>query len=313
MEKQQLITELTNFFSNDVSVDLYFVFKSNGYHIQYKADPDDDLREELIEEFSEELKRYSDLDNPYPLTNIYDDNENEEYHLYFDDLSNNRVAKEVFEFDKANALPYTKEIGELSKIWGFLIELYDGNKTISVYKRNQPTNSITTKKYINFFTGTDNKFKLLNQNAIYISKSIDLFKIDSTLFINSKTVYEFQFGFIAELQNKAEESYLELTTNEGFDFADELANKIIKLQKGELKKLTNAVKNNPILQTKNFNAIIRQSKAYANHKFEKDDNGNIKIHSQKELKILISILNRDYNVNDATKEKFLTKNKKLLK
>jgi hypothetical protein len=313
MEKQQLITELTNFFSNDVSVDLYFVFKSNGYHIQYKADPDDDLREELIEEFSEELKRYSDLDNPYPLTNIYDDNENEEYHLYFDDLDNNRVAKEVFEFDKANALPYTKEIGELSKIWGFLIELSDGNKTITVYKRNQPTNSITTKKYINFFTGTDNKFKLLNQNAIYISKSIDLFKINSTLFINSKTVYEFQFGFIAELQNKAEESYLELTTNEGFDFADELANKIIKLQKGELKKLTNAVKNNPILQTKNFNAIIRQSKAYANHKFEKDENGNIKIHSQKELKILISILNRDYNVNDATKEKFLTKNKKLLK
>jgi hypothetical protein len=104
-----------------------------------------------------------------------------------------------------------------------------------------------------------------------------------------------------------------LTTNDGFDFADDLTNKIVKLQKSELKKLTNAVKNNPILISKNYTAIIRQGKAYANHKFEKDDFGNIKIHTQKELKILISILNRDYNMNDATKEKFLTKNKKLLK
>lgn len=313
MEKKQLVNELSSFLENDISVDLYFVFKTEGMHVQYKADPDENLRDELVEGYTGELKKYSTTENKYPLTSIYDDNENEDYHLYFDDINNNRVAKEVFEFDRANALPYTKSIGDLSKIYGFLIELYDGNKTISIYKRNQPTNAINPKKVINFFAGTGNKFQLLDQNAVYITKTIDLFKIEDTVFINSKGVYESQFGFIAELQNRAENSYYELVSTEGFYFAEDLSCSIVKLQKGEMKKLTNAVKNNPILRNKNFTAIVHQSKNYANHKLELDDNGNIKITTQKELKILISILNRDFNMNDATKEKFLTKNKKLLK
>ena len=312
MEKLQLQNFINDFIAKDLSVDLYLLFKNGGFHIPYLVNPAEDLRNELIKEFSLELKKFGDPENPFPLTDIYDDNEHEEYHLFYDAIANNGIAEDIFNFDRANCLPYTKEIGPLSKIHGFIIELSDGNETITIYKRNQPTNAINPDRVINFFTGVDNTFKLLDQNAIYMSKSMDVFKINEILFINSRGVYETHFGFVAELRTKAEKSFFELIADEGFSFEEDLTNKISKLSKNELKKLANSTKNNPILLKKNYVAIIRQAKKYEKHDFEKDGNGCIKISSQKELKILISILNRDYNLNDATREKFLTKNKKLL-
>jgi hypothetical protein len=313
MDKINLQEFINNFIAKDLSVDLFFVFKNGGFYVPYLVAPSDDLREELIDEFVKELEKFGDPENLYPLTDIYDDNEHEDYHLFYDALANNEIANDIFLFDRANCLPYTKEVGQLSKIHGFIIELSDGVESIEIYKRNQPTNAINPDRVINFFTGADNTFKLLDQNAIYMSKSMDVFKIKDILFINSRNVYESHFGFIAELQTKAETSYFELIADDGFSFEDNLSSKISKLSKNDLKKLANSTKNNPILLKKNYGAIIRQARKYEKHDFETDSDGCIKITTQKELKILISILNRDYNLNDATKERFLTKNKKLLR
>lgn len=313
MEKAKLQAFVNDFIAKDLSVDLYFVFKNGGYYVPYLVAPAEDLREELIEVFTKELAKFGDDENLYPLTDIYDDNEHEDYHLFYDALANNEIARDIFGFDRANCIAYTKEVGQLSKIYGFIIELSDGEEVITIYKRNQPTNAINPDRVINFFTGMDNTFKLLDQNAIYMSKSMDVFKINELLFINSRNVYESHFGFAAELQTKAETSYYELIADDGFSFDENLSNKLTKLSKYELKKLANSTKNNPILIKKNYSAIIRQAKKYEKHDFETDQDGCIKINTQKELKILISILNRDYNLNDATKERFLTKNKKLLR
>jgi hypothetical protein len=313
MTKQQLIDYLNNFLKENLTVDIYFIFKNGGFYIPYKVDPADDLRDEFIEEFSKELSRYSEVSNEYPLTDVYDDNEHEDYHLFYDNISNNEIAKEIFIFDHALVEPYSKSIGPLSKIHGFIIELYNGENIISIYKRNQPTNAINPDRVINFFTGSDDKFKLLDQNAIYMTKSIDLFKINDLLFINSRNVYELHFGFIAELQKKAESSYMELLSDNGFDFSEKLLKGLPPLSKNELKKITVSVRGNPILLSKNYKAIVKQAKRYERHKFEVDEEGIIKISTKKEFQILVRILNRDYNVNEATKELFLTKNKKLLK
>jgi len=55
--------------------------------------------------------------------------------------------------DRANVEPYTTEVGSLSKIHGFLIELYEGENYLTLYKRNQPTNAVNPNKVINFLTG----------------------------------------------------------------------------------------------------------------------------------------------------------------
>ena len=314
MEKQQLVSDLSNIItSSALSVDLYFVFKSDEFYIQYVSDPDTSLRAEIIKEFTSTLEIFVLDSNDYELNDIYDDNEYSEYHLFYDSINKNKIAQAIFNFDRANALPYKSDVGALSKIYGFLIEISNGTDFLTIYKRNQPTNAINPKNVINFISGTGNKLQLISQNAIYMNKSVDLFKVNDTVFINSRAVYESQFGFVAELKANAETGYIDLVATGAFDFSDGLQDKIKKFPKAELKKLSNLTKNNPIIISKNWKAILRQAKGYAKHELETNDDGTIKIKSQKELKILISILNRDYNRNDASRERFLTKNKKLIK
>ncbi len=314
MDKLTLVSALKNIIDNpSLSVDLYFIYKNGNNYIQYLSDPDQSLRDEIIKEFVDVLKNFTADSNPYELNDIYDDNEFEDYHLFYDDINNNLIANTVFNFDRSNTLPYRTNVGTLSKIYGFLIEISNGSENLTIYKRNQPTNAINPKNVINFFTGTDNKLELINQNAIYMNHRVDLFKINDTVYINSRSVYEHQFGFSAELKTKAETSFVELSATDGFVFNEDLQEKVKMFPKAELKKLCNLTKNNPILERKNWKAVLSQAKKYAKHEFETDENGMIKVKSQKELKLLISILNRDFNMNEASKEKFLTKNKKPIK
>ncbi len=314
MDKLTLISDLKNVInSSTLSVDLYFVFKSGDTYIQYIADPDQSLRDEIIEEFVPVLKIFTEENNTYELNNIYDDNEYEDYHLFYDDIKKNKVANSVFNFDRANVLPYTKEVGTLSKIYGFLIEISNGSESLTIYKRNQPTNAINPNNVINFFTGTDNKLQLIRQNAIYMNHQVDLFRIKDTVFINSRSVYEHQFGFVAELKAKAETGFVDLSAIGGFEFSEDLQDKVKHFPKSELKKLSNLTKNNPIIENKNWKAVLSQAKNYAKYEFTKNSDGMIIVKTQKELKLLISILNRDFNMNEASKEKFFTKNKKPIK
>ncbi len=73
------------------------------------------------------------------------------------------------------------------------------------------------------------------------------------------------------------------------------------------------MKDNPIIISGNWKSVIKQAKKYAKHEFQISACGLIQIQSQKEFKILLKILNRDYNFNDASKEMFVTKNKELIK
>ncbi len=314
MDKATLVLDLKKVIdSSTLSVDLYFVFKCGEIYIQYIADPDQSLRNNIIEEFVPVLNIFTEENNTYELNNIYDDNEYEEYHLFYDEIKNNQIANSIFNFDRANVLPYTKEVGTLSKIYGFLIEISNGSENLTVYKRNQPTNAINPKNVINFFTGTDNKLQLIQQTAIYMNHQVDLFKIKNTVFINSRFVYEHQFGFVAELKAKAETGFIDLSATGGFEFSEGLQDKVKHFPKSELKKLSKLTQNNPIIENKNWKAVLNQAKKYAKHEFTTNDDGLIRVTTQKELKLLINILNRDFNMNEASKEKFLTKNKKPIK
>ncbi|HKC69733.1 MAG TPA: Kiwa anti-phage protein KwaB-like domain-containing protein [Bacteroidia bacterium] len=313
MEKGQLVTALSNIITNPIlSVDLYFVFKHEDTYVQYLANPNDDLRTEIISGYTGFLQTFINPDNPYELNDIYDDNEYEDYHLFFDTITNNDIAQAIFLFSRPDALPYTTAAGPLSKIHGFIIELSDGTNYLTLYKRNQATHAVNPDKMINFFTGADNQLKLINQSAIYLTKSIDLFKIDNTIFINSRSVYENQFGFVAQLKARAETGFVDLSAITAFDIDISVQDYVKKLPKGMLKKLSTVATSNPIIEQEKWTEITRQARRYARHEFDTRADGAIKIQTKKELIILINILNRDYNYNTASKERYLTKNKKLI-
>ena len=194
MEKQQLVSDLSNIISSPtLSVDLYFVFKSDEFYIQYISDPDTSLRAEIIKEFTSTLEIFVLDSNDYELNDIYDDNEYSDYHLFYDSINKNQIAQAIFNFDRANALPYKSEVGPLSKIYGFLIEISNGTDFLTIYKRNQPTNAINPKNVINFLSGTGNKLKLIPQNAIYMisrliySKLMTPFLLTAVLYMRTNS------------------------------------------------------------------------------------------------------------------------------
>lgn len=315
MEKPELVSYLENFADPEqLSVDLYFVFKTGTIYTQYSTQPNERLRNEIIETFSKEIARYTDADNPYELYDIYDDNEHEEFHLSFDSLDKNEIASAVFQFDKARVEPYTAEVGKLSEIYAFIIELSDGNNAIRIYKQSMPTHAVNSNKFINFFTGEDNNLELIKSDAIYFDRSMDILQFGQSVVIISKKTYEVRFGFINELTERARTSFDALIATGIFSHSADIQSKVEKLQKGEKKKLNNLMQNNLIMQKPNHKALIlRHAKKYVKHEFKIDEDGNIALSSQRDLKILIKVLNRDYNQHEITREKFDTNNKKLLR
>ena len=227
MRKSELIIELQKFTgTNSVTLDLYFVFKDGDYFNHYRTHPNTELSKEIINGFTTEITRHCAPDSTYELHDVYDDNEYEDFTMFYDSMETNPISKSMFVLDKPSINDYTSDIGELSKIFGFLIELHNGEETLYVFKRNQPTHAVSRNKFINFFYGQDNNLKLINQDTIYITKSIDLMVINNKVIILNKKFYEAYFGFKEKIKQKASDSFLRIIASDGFIFEEEIHEKV---------------------------------------------------------------------------------------
>jgi hypothetical protein len=314
MEKSQLITDLQKFTDlTTVSIDLYFVFKDGNFFKQYRTNPNDELKQEIIGSFVGQVINYANPTNPYELHDVYDDNEHEDFALFYDELSNNETSQRVFSFDKTEIDEYTRTVGEFSKVFGFLVELHNGQDTMWIFKRNQPTNAVSTRRSINIFYGQDNNLQLVQQDTVYITKSIDLMLVGDKVIIINKNLYESVFGLREKLREKAQNSFLQIVATNAFSVEESIYDKVNTLPPRIQKKLVNAVRDNAILSAQKFRAIITSAKKYANHTLKTEVDGKIILSTKKDLKILIKILNQDYVKNEITNHRFDSKSKKKIK
>lgn len=319
MEKTDLISILSKFTNPDsFSVDLYFIFKTGDTYTHYLTNPNDDLRDKIKSSFSAEIARYTDEANPYNIHSIYDDNDYEEFNLFSDPIEHNEVAKSIFIFDKPQIAEYTASVGKLSQVNSFLIEFSNAEEKLFIYKQNIPTSAVSSSKVINIAFGQGNNFKLINEDAIHFNKSIDLMAINNEVIIISRAVYESRFGFKAELEKKAHAKFEQLTATNLFECKENiLRDSMDRLTKKAKKQLSNIDSNNPVLKkissgTYKKNPILIHAVKYVNHTFQVNSTGQIAVSTLEDLKVLIKILNRDYNINEITEEKFDTSSKKLL-
>ncbi|MBL7911667.1 MAG: DUF4868 domain-containing protein [Bacteroidia bacterium] len=318
MEKRKLKTlnELVGdyFEQTDYSADMYFIIKDlDKKFVQYKIEPDEDLKKELIEGFNDQLEKLATTKSIFKIVPILDDNEHGDYVLYLDNIGNNRTAKEIFSFSKKDVQTYSTEHGDYGSIFGFLLELYDGKKRIKIFKKSIATNAITKSKYISIFPGVDHKFTNLKKDAVYFSKSIDVINIENDIVVKNYGVYENNFGFKDVLNKKAAESFKLLLAINGFFFTDNAINRYAKFNDSTKKKIINCLNNNPILVKENFKGIVKQAKKDLKYEFKMTLDDRIKIDTVNDINNLISILNRDINYNTPAKEVYLTRNKKLLR
>lgn len=315
MEKGKLSEIVGDYFDKgNYSADMYFVIKDlDKKYVQYKIEPDDELKKELIEGFNEQLHKLAIKESAYKIVAILDDNEHGDYVLYLDNVNNNRTAKEIFNFSKKDVQVYSNEHGDYGSIFGFLLELYDGERYIKIFKKNIATNAIKTSKYFSIFPGADHKFTNLKKDAVYFSKTIDIINLENDVIVKNYPVYENSFGFKEVLNKKAADSFKKLLEINEFFFTDNAINRYSKFNDSTKKKIINCLVNNPILVKSNFKGIVSQAKRDLKYEFKMTVDDRIKIDTAKDISHLISILNRDINYNTPAKEVYLTRNKKLLR
>jgi hypothetical protein len=316
MDKAKL-SNLLEYFSgeNSLSADLYFVMRNqdNEYEL-FSTTPDRYLIEEMIEAYSEELTKYGNPYSPFELHSVYTDNENNWNYLYFDTVGTTKIANEIFAANVKDARPYSKDFGDFSSIFGFVIDLYSiqANETVRIFKKAVPVQAMKRSKVFGISIGDDGTYKQVEKDAVFFQKNIDLFRIKDKLIIRTFNVYENSFKFDEILKRRAQESLKILLKIKQLEFTDSAIAHIEKLNNTKRKKLINCVINNRIIDDEKFSVIKSQSKRYLKHEYKITESGKILINTKKDVDNLITILNREINKNSATNEVFHTPTKKLL-
>jgi hypothetical protein len=314
MEKGKLNEQLEYFTKEkDLSMQLHFVFKSEyGDHVPYEVTLDDKLKDEIFDAYLNELSKYRN--HYYQLETVYTDNVLGPNVLLYDKVNTTKVGSDVFEYKNSDIEKYNFEVGDYGSIFGFLISFYSSelNKELRIFKKNMPTQTMSKKRYIGIINLDQHSFTQIDRDAIYFSKSIDMFCIDDSLIIQNYGVYESNFGFKELINLKAQSSFAELAKISAFWFSPKAIEKYTSLSLNTRKKLINCLNNNPILKRENYEAIKKQAKRHLKREFEVTKDGKIMINSKIDLETLITILNRDINYNEPAREVYLTRNKKLL-
>ncbi|MBL0329098.1 MAG: DUF4868 domain-containing protein [Bacteroidetes bacterium] len=311
MEERELVRTFIE--KDGHSMDFYFIYKDGNKITQYKVDCSTELRTEIIDGYLNELKRHFSIDSSYKLYSVYDDNERAGAVIYHDDIDTNVVAQNIFLFNKGSVEAYKKEGGDFSAIYGYLINLSDGEFEISLFKKSMPTQALKKSRFYNLVAGTDDKFNIINSDILVFPRSYDVISINKRLIIINYSIYEKYFGFKEVLKRRAMVSFAQLAKISGFFFTQNAILKFPSLSSTMQKKLVNCLVNNPILNKENYDGIKTQARRYLKQEFAINAESKIVINSKKELQNLIIILNRDINYNAPAKEVYLTRNKKLLK
>ena len=310
MTKNEFQSYLSNFLDNDIEADIYILYKNNDVFIHKIGNPDDNLRANIIERYSRILRGYLNENFDYDIQDVYNPDILNEYNYFYDSLDSNVVANDLLNFNKAEILPFDND-DELSALYGLVIEFDNGHESIRMFKKHYSMNSVRNDKSFNIFKADRNRIKLIENDTVHFNQSIDIVKIGNQSIIFNIKVYEKFFGFNSVLIKKAGESLSEIHEIEGINLAESLFTSYENLSKSTLKKLSNLKTDNPIVENGKLLEVKMQVKNYLNYDLKEKD-GSITINSKKELEILIKALNREYNMNEITKEKFETPSKKKL-
>lgn len=316
MEKRDFRQKINSIIvDTDLSLELHFIIKnSDKRYVPYIIDIDDVVKTDLIEAYLSELDKYSNKTSPFELQYVLAEEGIDEYKLYYDRANNTNVSIDVFDYRNSDVEKYAFEHGGYSNIFGFLISIYSKaqQKEIRMFKKNIPTAALKKNKIVNLFRSDDGKFSSIQRDTIYFGKSIDLFRLDDTVFIRDYNTYESSFGFDVILKKKLQETLKQLLKVKGFHFTEKGIENVSKLSKEKQRKLISCVMNNPILVQEKFKAIKSQAKRYLKHEFKTTNDNRLIIDTKSDVGHLITTLNREINRNSASNEVFLTPRKKLL-
>src|SRR5688572_3365938 len=203
MTKEELSQELEYFFQNEqnIGADLYLLYYEGGTLTTYAPALDETtLRPRLLKDFLGEMKfrlvENESTDYSYDLEHINTPGAHEGSVIYYVPYSSIPKANLIYStVVNGGAADFTGNNLELINIWGFVIKIGNSTKSTYLFKKNYPVNVVKkTGLYQLFFK--NNKFKLLDQDLIKLSKKFDVMLLKDELIILNKKEFEQSFDYI---------------------------------------------------------------------------------------------------------------------
>ena len=270
-----------------------------------------DVSDNLLELFKKSIEdMFLDEDKEYRLKPIEDNNDEAAKTYYYFNGENtyerlnvlhnlSSLDEEVFNFENTN----------LDDIETFYITISNGEKTITLYKKNYAINVLRRGKTI-FFTKHDKNIDELKKDILKIDQSFQFMAIENNILIVNLSMLETQLGYDKVITKKAQET-VELIAS--LDFLEDIAKLEEMVQTKKIAKKINLVKNSQVLNI--FQSDINKVKTFIDSiedlkkslKFTEDN--KLKLNSKIGVERFLKLLDDAYLKSELTQTLYDSLNK----
>lgn len=297
MTKEELNQSINQCIQENCGIEVYFGLKNGEIR---KANFFDETQEEMKSMFIQKLHS-SVIDADLSLINLSsaDDRTNAIYQYDLDRTEEMRVFDEVAD-GNSDISNFSFDEDGVSEISFFLIVIGSLENRIVIYKQLATVN-IYTQRTGFYVWRHDNMLEKIDNDFLRIVPGIDIFQINSELFILNLDYLERKFNIHAVIETAAR-SQIEIIGNSGLvENSNDLLNDISDVSFA--RKLSKIAEHSPVLNHIENDRIItftHQHPALSNIFQYSEDGSKIKLITKKSKIIFLKLLNDDYLNSDLT-------------
>lgn len=228
--------------SDVANIKLYATTKQNETK---KISISSDVSDNLLELFKKSIEdMFLDEDKEYRLKPIEDNNdEAAKTYYYFNGENTYERLNVLHNLSSLDDVVFNFKDTNLDDIETFYITISNGEKTITLYKKNYGINVLRRGKTI-FFTKHNENIDELKKDILKIDQSFQFMAIENNILIVNLSMLETQLGYDKVITKKAQET-VELIAS--LDFLEDIAKLEEMVQTKKIAKKINLVKNSQVL------------------------------------------------------------------
>lgn len=243
MNVDNLKSTLQYILNSDVAnIKLYATTKQNNTK---KISISSDVSDSLLELFKNSIKDiFLDDNKEYRLKSIEENNdEAAKTYYYFNGENTYEKLNVLHNLSSLDEEIFNFEDTDLDDIETFYITISNGEKTITLYKKNYGINVLRRGKTI-FFTKHNENIDELKKDILKIDQSFQFMAIENNLLIVNFSMLETQLGYDKVITKKAQETVEVIAS---LDFLEDIAKLEEMIQTKKIAKKINLVKNSQVL------------------------------------------------------------------
>lgn len=306
MTIEVLRERISSFFGlPNLTAEVYLLMKDGGLGGIKRADIDDDLNAEIVENYRREVVGKIVEDEGVSLLNLSaaDDRRNAIFKYDFDDDDAGRVEEIAVleEIPDLEGIPYFEDGDDLSSLKAFLVLIADHERSMVLYSPHYPVGLVKRGHFLSAILGDDRIFRKLSSDVIRIGGAADIISLDGDTYVLNMKTLERSMGFHELIKGEARKSIEEIRASDIL-----VSTEMLEASVGDMalaRKLAAISQGSPVLGHVPNDHIIGFAKANpalaGKFKFS-EDGTKIDIKTKKAQRLFLKLLNDDYLTSELT-------------